>query len=78
MLEVAAMCAVSWRLRAQDCHYLLDCGKQESRPVVETMFTYFIDVNNAIRTELISEGQPLDVCILKRLKEFVLHTNSRT
>lgn len=41
--------------------YLLDCGKQESQPEVETMLTSFIDINNAIRPELISEGQALDV-----------------
>lgn len=73
------MSAVSWKLRAQVCHwelqYLLDCGKQESQPEVETMLISFIDINNAIRPELISEGQALHVwsisksfCYTERVK----------
>lgn len=81
MFEVAGMSAVSWKLSRQVCHrefpYPLDRGKQESRPEVETMLTYFIDINNGIHTEFISECQDHNVCLLQHLKQFVLHKKSQ-
>lgn len=74
---VAGMSAVSWKLSAQMCHrelqYSLDGAKQESRPDVETVSTYFTDTSNGIHTEFISERQDHNVCVLKHLKVFVLH-----
>lgn len=44
---------------------------------MELMLTYFIDINNGIHTEFISECQDHNVCVLKRLKQCVLYKESQ-
>lgn len=41
------------------------------------MLTYFIDINNGIHTEFISECQDHNVCVLKHLEQFVLYKESQ-
>jgi hypothetical protein len=60
--------------------YLIDHGKQKSRPEVKSVSTYFIDSNNVIHRvypRRSNSQQPCNVEIVMHLREFMPHKKSK-